>query len=51
MSGFPSARDIRGELKAAGATESFEKPIHADNFAHILKLLDSATVIALSLAS
>jgi CheY-like chemotaxis protein len=42
MSNYPSARDLRGDLKAAGATECFEKPIHADNFTFILKLLDSA---------
>ncbi|MGZ3723995.1 MAG: ATP-binding protein [Bdellovibrionales bacterium] len=41
VSNFPSARDLRKDLKAAGATECFEKPIHADNFAFILKLLDS----------
>lgn len=46
MSNFPSARDHRGELKAAGATESFEKPMHADNFAFILKLLDSTAFSA-----
>lgn len=43
MSHFPSARDLKSELKAAGATECFEKPLHADNFNFILKLLDSAT--------
>lgn len=41
MSNFPSARDFKTELKAAGATEFFEKPIHADNFTYLLKLLDS----------
>lgn len=46
VSNFPSARDFRSELKAAGATECFEKPIHADNFAHIVKLLDSLAVTA-----
>ncbi|MBX3020868.1 MAG: GHKL domain-containing protein [Bdellovibrionales bacterium] len=46
MSNFPSARDFKGDLKAAGATEFFEKPIHADNFAFILKLLDSAVFAA-----
>lgn len=46
ISNFPSARDLRGELKAVGATECFEKPIHADNFAFILKLLDAAVLDA-----
>ena len=44
MSNFPSARDLRGELKAAGASECFEKPIHADNFTFLLKLLDSVVL-------
>lgn len=48
MSNFPSARDMRGELKSAGATECFEKPIHADNFTFILKLLDSVVLDATS---
>lgn len=43
MSNFPSARDMRGDLKAAGASECFEKPLHADNFSLILRLLDYAT--------
>lgn len=42
MSNFPSARDSKGELKNFGATEYFEKPVHADNFAYILKLLDAS---------
>lgn len=42
MSHFPSARDMKSALKAAGATEAFEKPIHADNFSFILKLLDAS---------
>jgi len=46
MSHFPSARDLKADLKAAGATESFEKPIHADNFTFILKLLDSPVLDA-----
>jgi len=46
VSNFPSARDARGELKAAGATECFEKPLHADNFSFILKLLDSTDTAA-----
>jgi DNA-binding NtrC family response regulator len=45
-SNFPSARDLRADLKAAGATECFEKPIHADNFAYIVKLLDSNDLTA-----
>ncbi len=45
MSHFPSARDLKADLKAAGATESFEKPLHADNFNFILKLLDSPSLI------
>lgn len=40
-SNFPSARDARGDLKANGATECFEKPVHAENFNFILKLLNS----------
>lgn len=46
MSNYPSARDFRGEFKGVGATECFEKPIHAENFAFILKLLDSAVLDA-----
>jgi two-component system NtrC family sensor kinase len=46
VSNFPSARDLRNDFKAAGATECFEKPIHADNFAFIVKLLDSAVFAA-----
>jgi len=46
VSNFQSARDLRKDLKAAGATECFEKPIHADNFAFILKLLDSTVLAA-----
>ncbi len=45
MSNFPSARDMRSDLKGAGATEVFEKPLHADNFTLILKLLDAATAL------
>jgi ActR/RegA family two-component response regulator len=45
-SNFPSARDFRHDLKLAGATECFEKPIHADNFAYIVKLLDSNDLTA-----
>lgn len=41
MSHFPSAGETKTNLKKAGATESFEKPIHADNFELILKMLDS----------
>lgn len=41
ISNFPSARDFKSEIKLAGATEFFEKPIHADNFSFILRLLDS----------
>jgi hypothetical protein len=41
MSHFPSARDLKSDLKASGASECFEKPLHADNFTYILKLLDS----------
>lgn len=40
-SNFPSARDARGNLKLSGATECFEKPLHAENFSFILKLLDA----------
>jgi len=43
MSNYPSARDMKYDLKAAGATDCFEKPLHADNFVYILKLLDAAT--------
>ncbi len=43
MSNYPSARDMKNDLKGAGATDCFEKPVHADNFVYILKLLDSAT--------
>lgn len=46
MSNFPSARDLKADLKAAGASESFEKPIHSDNFTFILKLLDSPVLDA-----
>lgn len=46
ISGFPSARDVSGNLKGVGATECFEKPIHADNFSLILKQLDSHTFAA-----
>lgn len=46
MSHFPSARDLKSDLKAAGATECFEKPIHADNFAFLLKLLDAPILAA-----
>ncbi|MGE0526475.1 MAG: ATP-binding protein [Bdellovibrionales bacterium] len=46
MSNFPSARDFRSELKAEGATEYFEKPIHADNFSFILKQLDAGQLDA-----
>lgn len=42
ISHFPAARELKSELKAAGATECFETPIHADNFSEILKLLDAA---------
>ena len=42
MSNYPSARDMKYDLKAGGATDCFEKPLHADNFIYILKLLDSA---------
>lgn len=48
MSHFPSARDLKADLKAAGATESFEKPLHADNFTFILKLLDSPVLDTLN---
>lgn len=47
MSHFPSARDMKSDLKAAGATEAFEKPIHADNFELMLKLIDAAVFDAL----
>jgi CheY-like chemotaxis protein len=46
MSHFPSARDLKSDLKGAGATECFEKPIHADNFSFILKLLDAPILAA-----
>ncbi len=46
ISHFPSARDLKANLKAAGATELFEKPLHADNFTYILKLLDSPVLDA-----
>jgi CheY-like chemotaxis protein len=46
MSHFPSARDLKSDLKAAGATECFEKPIHADNFTLVLKLLDAPILAA-----
>jgi|GEM_PF-4510306 len=46
MSHFPSARDLKAELRASGATECFEKPLHADNFTIILKLLDSPVLAA-----
>jgi two-component sensor histidine kinase/ActR/RegA family two-component response regulator len=42
MSNYPSARDMKYELKTSGATDCFEKPIHADNFVYILRLLDTA---------
>lgn len=42
MSNYPSARDMKYDLKAGGATDCFEKPIHADNFVYILRLLDAA---------
>ncbi len=42
MSNYPSARDMKYDLKKNGATDCFEKPIHADNFVYILKLLDAA---------
>ncbi|MGE4133123.1 MAG: ATP-binding protein [Bdellovibrionales bacterium] len=48
MSNYPSARDLKGELKGAGATECFEKPIHADNFTFILKLLDESAAAGLA---
>ena len=43
ISNYPSARDLKYDLKQAGATDCFEKPIHADNFVYLLKLLDSAS--------
>ena len=46
VSNYPSARDFRKDFKAAGATECFEKPIHADNFTFILKLLDATGSIS-----
>lgn len=46
MSHFLSARDLKSDLKAAGATECFEKPIHADNFTFLLKLLDAPILAA-----
>lgn len=46
MSHFPSARDLKADLRATGVTESFEKPLHADNFVFILKLLDSPVLDA-----
>ena len=42
MSNYPSARDLKYDLKQNGATDCFEKPLHADNFVYILKLLDAA---------
>ena len=41
ISNYPSARDFKSEIKASGATEFFEKPIHGDNFTYLLKLLDA----------
>jgi CheY-like chemotaxis protein/two-component sensor histidine kinase len=46
MSNFPSARDLKGELQAVGATNYLEKPIDSENFSFILKLLDSAVLDA-----
>jgi anti-sigma regulatory factor (Ser/Thr protein kinase)/CheY-like chemotaxis protein len=43
ISNYPSARDLKYDLKQAGATDCFEKPIHADNFVYLVKLLDSAS--------
>lgn len=45
-SSFPSAQDLKSDLKAAGASEFFEKPIHADHFEFILQQLDSASAAA-----
>jgi ActR/RegA family two-component response regulator/two-component sensor histidine kinase len=46
VSHYPSALDAKASLKAAGVTESFEKPLHADNFDLILRLLDSPALDA-----
>lgn len=51
MSNFASARDLKGELQAAGATGFFEKPFDAESFSFIIKLLDSATLDAADKAS
>jgi CheY-like chemotaxis protein len=51
MSNFASARDLKGELQAAGATGYFEKPFDAESFSFIIKLLDSATLDAVDKAS
>jgi ActR/RegA family two-component response regulator len=42
VSNYPSARDWRGELRERGADDSFEKPLHAENFNRLLKLLDNS---------
>jgi DNA-binding NtrC family response regulator len=42
MSNVPSARDYRNEFKSTGASEFFEKPLHADNFNFIVRQLDAA---------
>lgn len=44
ISHFPAARDLKTKLRAAGVTDSLEKPLHADNFTYILKLLDSGAL-------
>jgi hypothetical protein len=41
LSNFPSARDFKGEMKAAGANGFFEKPIHAAGFSLILRQLNA----------
>lgn len=40
MSNFPAVRNSQLELKRVGATECLEKPLHSDNFALILGLLE-----------
>lgn len=46
MSNFASARDLKGELQAAGASGYFEKPFDAESFSFIIKMLDTADLDA-----
>lgn len=40
-SNFPAIRNSVSQLKRMGATDYLDKPLHADNFVEILKLLDA----------